>query len=63
MNKKIQCPYCFEKFFLSIYPEDGEEQSFTYDCEVCCHPIELDVAWDAEDQRLTVNAMKSNGFE
>lgn len=63
MNKKIKCPFCFEKFSLEIYPEDGNHQEIIYDCEVCCHPIEINVLWDEFEKRMNVEVKKSTGFD
>lgn len=63
MNKKIQCPYCFEKFFVEFIPEDGENQEVIYDCEVCCHPIEIKFSWNWDSQKLSVDIEKSSGFD
>lgn len=35
------CPYCGEPLTLLVDPSGGESQSFTTDCEVCCHPIAI----------------------
>ena len=37
----IQCPFCHENFSVPIFKEDGLNQSFVYDCEICCRPIEI----------------------
>jgi Cysteine-rich CPXCG len=62
MKKKIQCPFCFEKFAVEFYPEDGESQDVVYDCEVCCHPIDLKLNWDHELEKFIVDVQKSSGF-
>lgn len=62
MDKKIQCPYCFEKFSILIDLEDGDFQEMIYDCEVCCHPIELKIMYSSLSQKVSVEAHKSTGF-
>jgi len=42
----VQCPFCFETIFVRVDCLAGAQQSFTYDCEVCCRPIVLDVQVD-----------------
>ena len=37
----INCPYCLESIKIRIDLTGGENQSLTYDCEVCCRPITL----------------------
>jgi hypothetical protein len=49
------CHFCFEPFTLTIYPEDGEEQEFVTDCEVCCHPLLIQASWVEEEGRFSVD--------
>lgn len=35
------CPYCGEALTMAVDPTAGKHQSFTVDCEVCCHPIAI----------------------
>jgi hypothetical protein len=37
------CPYCFQQLSINIDLTAGEKQEFVYDCEVCCHPIQISV--------------------
>lgn len=62
MKIKIQCPFCFEKFQIQAYEEDGHQQEIVYDCEVCCHPIDLHLFFDEETQRFQAVIEKSSGF-
>ncbi len=62
MRKKVQCPYCFEKFAIEVYPEDGDTQELIYDCEICCHPIEIFATWDPDQEKLILSSQKSTGF-
>jgi hypothetical protein len=62
MTKKIQCPFCLEKFSITIYPEDGEHQDLIQDCEICCHPIDIKVFVDQETLKISVIVEKSSGF-
>jgi len=36
----IQCPFCGQRFELTI-DTSVESQVFTTDCEVCCRPFEV----------------------
>lgn len=63
MNKKIKCPFCFERFSIEIFVEDGNQQEIIYDCEVCCHPIEILANWNESDNKLSLDVRKSTGFE
>ena len=60
---KVQCPFCFEKFSVTFYIEDGEFQEVTYDCEVCCHPIEIKAHWNPDLEKFKLEAEKSSGFD
>ncbi len=46
---RVQCPYCWERFTLLI---DGsvDNQEYTEDCEICCRPIDFNIAIDDDDQ-------------
>ncbi len=60
----VQCPFCFEVSSITVFVEDGLEQQFTTDCEVCCHPMDLNVRFeeDAEDMEPFVTVDRSDGF-
>lgn len=57
---KIQCPFCWEKFYIMVAVEDGESQQLIIDCEVCCHPINIDVYHNGKRWKALVD--KSEGF-
>jgi len=53
-ERTIGCPYCGES--ISILVDDTlPEQRYIEDCQVCCRPIELDVAV-APNGDVTVDA-------
>jgi hypothetical protein len=53
-EQTIGCPYCGES--ISILVDDTlPEQCYVEDCQVCCRPIELDVAV-APNGDVTVDA-------
>lgn len=39
----ITCPICFESFEILIDLTAGNIQSFIYDCEICCRPIQINL--------------------
>lgn len=39
----INCPFCLESIGVRIDRTGGQNQLLTYDCEVCCRPITLQV--------------------
>ncbi len=63
MQRRVQCPFCFEKFSIEIFIEDGEFQEIIYDCEVCCHPIEIRANWDMDQERFVMDVQRSTGFD
>lgn len=46
----FQCPYCWEEISVLLDPSIIA-QTYVEDCEICCNPIELTVAF--EDGELT----------
>lgn len=42
------CPYCWEEISALLDPS-VTEQTYIEDCEVCCNPIELHVAFEEEE--------------
>jgi hypothetical protein len=48
----VQCPFCFETFLVPVTAHDGQTQKFVYDCEICCHPIDLTFECDESGSRL-----------
>jgi hypothetical protein len=51
-ESSIQCPYCWESFSILVDPSEGEDQSFVYDCEVCCRPIDVHVRIEGENVKI-----------
>jgi hypothetical protein len=63
MGVNVQCPFCFETFSIQVHAEDGSEQSFVYDCEVCCNPIDITVTVSENENgepEFSVSSEKSN---
>jgi len=40
----FQCPYCWEEVSMLIDP--SVNTSYVEDCEVCCNPIQISVAFN-----------------
>jgi len=40
----FQCPYCWEEISMLLDP--SVSQTYVEDCEICCHPIEVTVAFE-----------------
>lgn len=42
----INCPYCMENISIRVDLTGGQNQFLTYDCEVCCQPISIQIEID-----------------
>lgn len=52
-----KCPYCGESQRIEIDLSEGLPQEFTWDCSVCCRPIEVSVtASDSGEPRMRLRA-------
>lgn len=60
---KIHCPFCREKFSIEVLREDGEDQDFIWDCEICCHPIDIHARWDADHERFSISVSRGEGYD
>ena len=45
-EKQITCPYCGEPITILI-DDSSSAQNYIEDCQVCCRPIDINVAVDA----------------
>ena len=48
----VTCPYCGEE--IEVLIEDDVRDSFVQDCEVCCSPWRVRVAWRRNDRSIDV---------
>ena len=54
---EVQCPHCYSQIQVQVEADlDGE---VVWDCEVCCHPIELQVRHGPDGAVATVLAPDS----
>lgn len=44
------CPYCGEDNTILIDEYGGQRQQYVEDCQVCCQPWTVDVAFDSEGE-------------
>ena len=44
----FQCPYCWEEISVMLDPS-MRRQKYVEDCEICCNPIELTVAFEEHE--------------
>ena len=54
METEVQCPFCGETITV-VVETSVPRQTYVEDCQVCCRPIEFDVACeDGELQSVSV---------
>ena len=46
MDEIFYCAFCFQANSLFVDPSGGSTQSYIEDCQVCCQPNVLFIAWD-----------------
>ena len=46
-ERSVECPYCGERIDVLIDPADLQ-QTYIEDCQVCCRPIEFEIAMDPD---------------
>jgi hypothetical protein len=44
----VVCPYCSEEVEITLDPGSGEIQDYVEDCEVCCKPWQVEVAYHTD---------------
>jgi hypothetical protein len=44
----VHCPHCGEEVLIAVDPGSGSVQDYVEDCQVCCRPWRVHVAFDAE---------------
>ena len=44
----VVCPYCGERVEIALDPGSGSRQEYVEDCEVCCRPWQVHVAYRAD---------------
>lgn len=50
---QIQCPWCWE-LYEALVDDSVGEQAYVEDCQVCCHPIVLEVQLAGDGEPLVV---------
>ncbi len=55
----VVCPYCGEPVDIALDPAGGTDQRYEEDCEVCCQPWEVHVAYSRDGHAaVTVTALE-----
>jgi hypothetical protein len=44
----VACPYCGQPVEIALDPGSGTHQEYVEDCEVCCRPWNVSVAYQAD---------------
>ena len=44
----VVCPYCGEAVEIALDPGSGTHQEYVEDCEVCCRPWQVSVAYGTD---------------
>ncbi|MDC6384968.1 CPXCG motif-containing cysteine-rich protein [Flagellimonas taeanensis] len=44
----FQCPYCWEEISF-LLDSSISKQTYVEDCEVCCNPIEVSLAFEGQE--------------
>ena len=53
----VVCPYCGEENEIGVDPGGGDSQDYIEDCQVCCRPWRVMVAYNEEgDVHVDVEA-------
>jgi len=45
---RVTCPWCGEVVEITLDPSGGGEQEYVEDCEVCCRPWRVHLAYDED---------------
>ena len=54
----VRCPYCGEENAIGLDPGSGAAQEYVEDCQVCCRPWRVVVAYRADGSAaVTVEAL------
>ncbi len=46
---EFECPYCGEGLAVRLDATAGQKQDFIHDCEVCCKPIHIRLAFEDDE--------------
>jgi hypothetical protein len=56
MTSGFQCAGCAEWNETIVDPSSGREQTYVEDCQVCCKPNVLHVAWGRSGEEYVIRA-------
>jgi Cysteine-rich CPXCG len=55
----VRCPYCGEGFEVLLDPSAGSA-SYIEDCQICCRPIQLELAVDHQGSVIRLDVSRSD---
>lgn len=55
----IRCPYCGRRIDITV-DATAPEQVYIEDCQICCHPIQLQITVDDEGRISVATARDSD---
>ncbi len=50
LEHEFQCPYCWESITM-LLDSSVSNQTYIEDCEICCNPIEIRVAFENNEMQ------------
>ena len=56
MDETFYCAFCFQANSIFVDPSGGSTQSYVEDCQVCCQPNVLFIAWDDDSECFHVDS-------
>lgn len=59
----VTCPYCGESVVIALDPGSGTRQQYVEDCEVCCRPWQVTVAYTADGSAVVDVEAADDGWD
>jgi cysteine-rich CPXCG protein len=56
MDSIFTCAYCLEQNSVFIDPSGGSNQHYVEDCQVCCQPNRLFIAWNEDENAYIIDS-------
>lgn len=56
MDAEFICAYCFQPNSVFADPSGGAFQRYVEDCQVCCRPNVLSLAWDETEETFHIES-------
>jgi hypothetical protein len=59
----VSCPYCGEPVTIALDPGSGTRQEYVEDCQVCCRPWQVTVAYTADGSAVVDVQAQDDGWD